>query len=84
MALGAAKAPGWSQMETFKKPESMMVYDEERSFTWLIDPGQEGYDELSRKVIFDGFGHVKGFFNAKFVNGNLSINVEDIRRPRPW
>ena len=83
-ALKAVKAGGWSQLKVMKDKDYMMVYDQARSFQWMIEPDCDGYDELLLKVLSDGFRHVKGYFNAKAVNGNLSINVQDIRRPRPW
>ena len=51
---------------------------------WAIEPQMEGYEELTEKIIAEGVGHIKGFFNAKFVKGNLCINVEDMRRPKAW
>jgi hypothetical protein len=55
-------------------PAPLMVYNEERSVSGMINPDQPGFAQIAATIASKGVLGVKGYFNAK-IEGDKELRI---------
>lgn len=62
----------------------LAIYNKERDVHGLIMAETKIHSELTKKILEEGFGGIKGYFTAIVKNGKIKVNPKRIQQPQPW